>query len=119
MAGSIADEDEEVLDISDQTRRPNDGALKQQRIRAWNPYLDPWWFIGTLYLIAAVAIPVGRSMSRFTEPLHALDDMSWWTLDSPAPRFLTHCYCMSCVLYDYVCALVIIQVTTYRISRMA
>jgi hypothetical protein len=59
MAGSIADEDEEVLNISEQTRRPDDGALKQQRIRAWYPYLDPWWVIGTLYILAAIAIPVG------------------------------------------------------------
>lgn len=59
MAGSIADEDEEVLDISEQTRLPPDGALKQQRIRAWSPYLDPWWVIGTLFAFAAMAIPVG------------------------------------------------------------
>jgi LEM3 (ligand-effect modulator 3) family / CDC50 family len=59
MAGSIADEDEEVLDISEQTRRPLDGALKQQRIRAWSPYLDPWIVIGALFAIAAITIPVG------------------------------------------------------------
>ena len=59
MAGSIADEDEEVLGISEQTRRPVDGALKQQRIRAWSPYLDPWWVIGGFFVIAAICIPVG------------------------------------------------------------
>lgn len=60
MAGSIPDEDEEVLSEAEQTRRPLDTALRQQRIAAWSPYLDPWWVVGTLFVLAAIFIPVGE-----------------------------------------------------------
>ena len=59
MAGSIADEDEEVLPLSEQTRRPLDTALRQQRVRAWSPYLDPWWVVATLLGLGAIFVPVG------------------------------------------------------------
>jgi len=59
MAKSIPDEDESVLSLTEQTRRPLDTALRQQRIAAWSPYLDPWWVVGTLLLLAAIFIPVG------------------------------------------------------------
>lgn len=67
MAGSIPDEDESVLSLSAQTRRPLDTALRQQRIAAWYPYLDPWWVVGTLFILAAIFTPVGfkiQSMSN-------------------------------------------------------
>lgn len=59
MAGSIPDEDEEVLTLDEQTRRPLDTALRQQRIAAWYPYLDPWWVVATLLILAAIFIPTG------------------------------------------------------------
>lgn len=59
MAGSIPDEDEEVLTLDEQTRRPLNTALRQQRIAAWNPYLDPWWVVATFLVLAAIFIPVG------------------------------------------------------------
>jgi hypothetical protein len=67
MAGSIPDEDEEVLTLDEQTRRPLNTALRQQRIAAWNPYLDPWWVVATFLVLAAIFIPVGfkiQSMSN-------------------------------------------------------
>ena len=48
MAGadsSDVDEDESVLELSEQTNRPPDVALAQQRIPAWHPILDPEWMI--------------------------------------------------------------------------
>ena len=60
MAGSEPDEDETVLDISQQTRRPNDVALPQQRVRAWHPYLDPWSVIVAFFIIGAICVPVGE-----------------------------------------------------------
>ena len=64
MAGSIPDEDEEVLTLNDQTRRPLDTALRQQRIAAWSPYLDPWWVVATLFVLAAIFIPVGMYLTQ-------------------------------------------------------
>jgi hypothetical protein len=64
MAGSIPEEDEEVLSLADQTRRPLDTALRQQRIAAWSPYLDPWWVVSTFLILAAVFIPVGMYMRK-------------------------------------------------------
>ena len=59
MAGSLPDEDESVLDISEQTKRPLDLALRQQRIESWNPILDPVWVIGALCVLGLVFVPVG------------------------------------------------------------
>jgi len=35
------DDDDSALDLSEQTQRPNDTALLQQRVLAWQPILDP------------------------------------------------------------------------------
>lgn len=44
-AGALAvggdDDEDSALDISEQTNRPPDVALLQQRILAWQPILDP------------------------------------------------------------------------------
>ena len=40
--------------------RPPDLALRQQRLKAWKPILDPTWVIAALLIIAAIFIPVGK-----------------------------------------------------------
>jgi cytochrome c-type biogenesis protein CcmH/NrfG len=57
---SNLDEDESVLPIEEQTQRPNDVAVQQQRIEAWSPILDPEWVIYTLLILAVILIPVGK-----------------------------------------------------------
>jgi hypothetical protein len=37
--------------LSEQTRRPPDTALRQQRVKAWYPVLDPWWVIGGFLIV--------------------------------------------------------------------
>lgn len=54
------DDDESVLDISEQTMRPLDVALFQQRVKAWSPILDPWWVIAALLYFGIIMVPVGK-----------------------------------------------------------
>ena len=53
------DDEESELDISEQTNRPKDVAVQQQRIQAWHPILDPEWVIVTLLLLSVILIPTG------------------------------------------------------------
>lgn len=52
-------DDESVLSLSQQTNRPPDLALHQQRIPAWHPILDPVWVIIALFYLGVIMIPVG------------------------------------------------------------
>jgi hypothetical protein len=56
---AAADDDESVLDISEQTNRPLDVALFQQRVKAWSPILDPRWVIAALLYFGVIMVPVG------------------------------------------------------------
>lgn len=42
------------------SRRPADVALKQQRMRSWQPLLDPKWVIACYLFIGIVFIPTGE-----------------------------------------------------------
>lgn len=66
MAGSVPDEDESILDRADQLKRPRDEALRQQRVLAWHPYLDPNWVIVTLFLMGLCFIPTGAAIHLTT-----------------------------------------------------
>jgi hypothetical protein len=57
------EEDESVLDLADQTMRPPDCALQQQRVEAWHPILDPEWMIYSFLILAVILIPVGALFS--------------------------------------------------------
>jgi hypothetical protein len=59
MSSAHSEEDESVLDISEQTNRPPDVALAQQRIQAWHPVLDPVWVIIGLFYLGVILVPVG------------------------------------------------------------
>ena len=54
------EDDESVLSLSEQTNRPADVALHQQRIPAWYPILDPVWVIIALFYLGIIMIPVGQ-----------------------------------------------------------
>ena len=58
-SSSMLEEDDSVLDMSEQTMRPRDNALRQQRIEAWHPILDPVWVIVALFYIGVIMVPVG------------------------------------------------------------
>jgi hypothetical protein len=42
------------------SRMPSDTAFTQQRIRSWQPLLDPKWVIAVYIIIGIVFIPVGE-----------------------------------------------------------
>lgn len=50
--------------IAAPTRRPLDTALRQQRMKAWQPILDPFWVIVPLVIVGACFIATGGS-ARF------------------------------------------------------
>ena len=59
-APSELDDDESVLEPSEQTNRPPDVAFAQQRIPAWHPILDPLWVIIGLFYLGVILVPVGK-----------------------------------------------------------
>ena len=52
-------EEESVLEDDEQTMRPKDVAVQQQRVFAWHPILDPEWAIYSFLILAVIMIPVG------------------------------------------------------------
>lgn len=54
------DDEDSVLDISEQTNRPADTAFSQQRVQAWHPILDPVWAICGLFYIGLIMVPTGK-----------------------------------------------------------
>ena len=47
-------------DTNAKTRRPKDVALTQQRMKSWQPLLDPKWIIITYLCIGIIFIPTGE-----------------------------------------------------------
>lgn len=54
------DDDDSALDMSEQTNRPTDNALQQQRVKAWHPVLDPVWVIIALFYLGVIMLPTGK-----------------------------------------------------------
>ena len=59
------EDDESVLSLSEQTNRPPDLALHQQRIPAWHPILDPVWVIIALFYLGVIMIPTGACVAVY------------------------------------------------------
>lgn len=56
---SVMSDNESTVDMADQTMRPKDVAVQQQRVLAWHPILDPEWVIYSFLILAVVMIPLG------------------------------------------------------------
>jgi hypothetical protein len=52
-------DDDSALDESEQLNLPPDVALRQQRIQAWHPVLDPVWVIFALFYLGVIFVPTG------------------------------------------------------------
>jgi len=61
--------DSSVLGKVEQTMRPRDDALHQQRIEGWSPILDPVWVIVPLLCLGVILVPVGRLRRVFLSPI--------------------------------------------------
>lgn len=46
------------------SRKPDDTNFKQQRLKAWQPILTPWWVIGTFFVVGIVFLPVGVTLKN-------------------------------------------------------
>ena len=54
------DDDEERTTSITKSRRPANVALTQQRMKAWQPLLDPKWIIAAYLAIGIIFIPTGK-----------------------------------------------------------
>lgn len=54
------DDDEECTTSITKSRRPANVALTQQRMKAWQPLLDPKWIIAAYLAIGIIFIPTGK-----------------------------------------------------------
>jgi hypothetical protein len=57
---NAASDDDSALDESEQLNLPQDVALRQQRIQAWHPVLDPVWVIFALFYLGVIFVPTGK-----------------------------------------------------------
>lgn len=48
----------------EKSRKPDDTNFKQQRLRAWQPILTPWWVIGTFFVVGIIFLPVGVTLKN-------------------------------------------------------
>lgn len=75
MGGSEVDDDDTLV-LSNQPvtkeREPKDTAFLQQRIRAWNPILDPIWVAVSMLIIGVIFVPVGFTINSDVEDLTSL-----------------------------------------------
>jgi hypothetical protein len=48
----------------EKSRKPDDTNFKQQRLKAWQPILTPWWVIGTFFVVGIIFLPVGVTLKN-------------------------------------------------------
>lgn len=51
------------------TTRPKDTALRQQRMKSWQPILDPWYVIAAFAAIGIIFVPVGFKLNQISNDL--------------------------------------------------
>ena len=49
------------------SREPPDKSIFQQRMKAWNPILDPVWVTFSLLVLGAAFIPVGLKLREYSD----------------------------------------------------
>jgi hypothetical protein len=51
----------------DQSKRPEDSAFKQQRLKAWQPLLTPFWVIATFFVIGVLFLILGGFIVKYSK----------------------------------------------------
>ena len=51
----------------DKSKRPADTSFKQQRLKAWQPILTPYWVIGTFMVVGIAFVPLGVELKRASD----------------------------------------------------
>ena len=49
------------------SKRPADTSFKQQRLKAWQPILTPYWVIGTFMVVGIAFVPLGVELKRASD----------------------------------------------------
>lgn len=76
------DDEDSALDLADQTQRPPDTALHQQRVNAWHPILDPVWVIAGFFYLGIIMVPVGYKINDIQNNVEELiNTYDAWTDD--------------------------------------
>jgi hypothetical protein len=52
-----------------QSKRPEDSAFKQQRLKAWQPLLTPFWVIATFFLIGVLFVILGGVIVKYSNDI--------------------------------------------------
>jgi len=50
-----------------QRKRSKDTALRQQRMKSWQPILDPWYVIAAFAVIGIIFVPVGLKLNQISD----------------------------------------------------
>jgi len=53
----------------DQSKRPEDSAFKQQRLKAWQPLLTPFWVIATFFVIGVLFLILGGFIVKYSKDI--------------------------------------------------
>ena len=74
------------------SKRPADTDFKQQRLKAWQPILTPWWVIGTFTVVGIVFVALGSVLKA------ASDDVVEYTIsyDGTGPNTTSPCSGKTC-----------------------
>jgi len=57
----------------DQSKRPEDSAFKQQRLKAWQPLLTPFWVITTFFAIGILFLILGAVIVKYSQDVVEID----------------------------------------------
>jgi len=57
----------------DQSKRPEDSAFKQQRLKAWQPLLTPFWVITTFFAIGILFLILGSIIVKYSKDVVEID----------------------------------------------
>ena len=66
------DDGEEILPLNEQTNRPTDNNVQQQRIEGWHPILDPEYVIYAFLILAVIFIPTGIKMKEISDNIEEI-----------------------------------------------
>jgi len=61
----MSDEDSVANPPIKQVNKPADTAVNQQRMKSWNPILDPLWVIFSYIVLGVIFVPVGTEVINF------------------------------------------------------
>jgi hypothetical protein len=68
----MADDDSVANPPIKQVNQPSDTAVNQQRMKSWNPILDPLWVIVSYLALGVIFLPVGFKINSIADGVHEM-----------------------------------------------